>query len=164
MNNNLDALFNPDNIAIVGASSNPLKAGYIILENLIKIGYPKKVFPININEDEILGKKCYKKLSDVKDPVELVILITPSEMIDIIMEDLDYRMAEKNDVKVIVCASANYGETKTDEGIRRQKCLIDTARKYGIRVVGPNCIGVIDNINRVDTTFVETLLPKEPVD
>jgi len=161
MDNNLRALFNPENIAVVGASSNPSKAGFTILNNLLSIGYPKKVFPINITEEKILGLTCYEKLSEVEDKVELVVLITPSEMIYGIMEDLDKRMAEKNDVKVIVCAAANYGETKTEEGIRRQNCLMDTAKKYGIRVVGPNCIGVIDNINRVDTTFVETLLPKE---
>ncbi|MEA4963188.1 acetate--CoA ligase family protein [Lutispora sp.] len=161
MSNNLDALFNPRNIAVVGASSNPLKAGYIILDNLLSIGYPKKIFPINVSEKEILGIKCYKKLSEVEEKVELVILITPSEVIFDIMADLEIRMKKKNDVKVIVCAAANYGETKTPEGIRRQDCLINTAKRYGIRVVGPNCIGIIDNINRVDTTFVETLLPKE---
>lgn len=161
MINNLNSLFNPENIAIVGASSNPVKAGYIILNNLLKIGYNKKVFPINITEDEILGMKCYKKLSDVEDTVELVVLITPSEMIYDIMSDIDKRMIDRNDIKVIVCAAANYGETRTEEGLRRQNCLIDIAKKYGIRVLGPNCIGVIDNINRVDTTFVETLLPAE---
>jgi len=161
MSNNLRALFNPENIAVVGASSNPTKAGYTILNNLINIGYPKRVFPINITEDSILGLKCYKKLSEVEATVELVVIITPSEMIYGIMEDLEKRMQDKNDVKVIVCAAANFGETRTEEGIKRQNCLLETARKYGIRVVGPNCIGVIDNINRVDTTFVETMLPKE---
>lgn len=161
MKNNLHALFDPENIAVIGASSNPMKAGCIILSNLIRIGYPKKVFPVSVNEESILDFPCYKKLSEVEDTVELVVLITPSELIYDIMKDLDRRMAVKNDVKVIVCAAANYGETRTEEGRRRQACLIDTARKYGIRVLGPNCIGVIDNINRVDTTFVETLLPSE---
>lgn len=161
MGNNLDALFNPENIAVVGASSNPLKAGYIILDNLLSIGYSKKIFPINIFKKEILGLKCYKKLSDIEDKIELIVLITPSEAIFHIMEDLEIRMAKKKDVKVIVCAAANYGETKTREGIKRQDCLINTAKRHGVRVVGPNCIGIIDNINRVDTTFVETLLPRE---
>ncbi len=161
MDNNLNALFNPQNIAVVGASSNPVKAGFIILNNLLKIGYDKKIFPVNITEDKILGLKCYKKLSEVEDTIELVVLITPSEMIYDIMSDVNKRMVDKNDIKVIVCAAANYGETRTEEGLRRQNCLIDTAKKYGIRVLGPNCIGVIDNINRVDTTFVETLLPAE---
>lgn len=71
------------------------------------------------------------------------------------------RMENRHDIRGIVCAAAGYGETKTPEGIRRQKCLMDTAAKYHIRVIGPNCIGIIDTVNHLDTTFVETLLPKE---
>lgn len=159
--NNLQALFNPKNIAVIGASNNPLKAGHVILKNLQNIEYSGKIFPINVKDNEILGLECYKKLSDIDDVIELVILITPSKMIFDIMADLEIRMKAKNDIKAIVCAAADYGETKTEEGIKRQNCLIETSKKYGIRVVGPNCIGVIDNINRVDTTFVETLLPPE---
>lgn len=161
MDKKLDKLFNPENIAIVGASSNNLKAGYVILENLINIGYPKKIFPINIKEKEILGIKCYKKLSEIDDIVEMVVLIMPSKMIFDVMEDIESRMIKKNDIKIIICAAADYAETRTQEGIERQNYLMEISRKYGIRVVGPNCIGVIDNVNRVDTTFVETLLPKE---
>ncbi len=156
----LDALFNPENVAVVGASGNPLKAGYTILDNMINIGYPKKIFPINVTETEILGIPCHKKLSQVEDTVELVVLITPSHMIFDLMDDLELRMRQKNDVKVIVCAAAGYGEVKTEDGAKRQACLMDTAKKWGIRVVGPNCIGLIDNVSRVDTTFVETHLPK----
>jgi len=161
MKNNIDALFNPENIAVVGASGDPLKAGYIVLSNLLNIGYPKKIFPVNTRETEILGIPCVKQLSEICDKVELVVLVTPAKAIYSVMADLEVRMREKHDVKVIVCAAADYGETRAPEGVNRQQCLMDTAKKYGIRVVGPNCIGVIDNINRVDTTFVETLLPKE---
>ena len=161
MSANINALFNPENIAVVGASGNPLKAGYTILDNLISIGYPKKIFPVNGREKQILGISCCRTLSEIEDTVELVVLITPSQMIFGVMEDLEERMRSKNDGKVIVCAAANYGETKTRAGEERQRCLMETAKRWGIRVVGPNCIGVIDNINRVDTTFVETLLPKE---
>lgn len=161
MDQKLNALFNPENIAVIGASNNPLKAGYTVIQNLNQIGYPKKVFPVTVSEKEILGRVCYQKLSQIEDVVELVVLGTPARLIYDIMEDLDVRMQAKNDVKVIVCIAADYGETKTEEGLRRQACLMDTAKKYGIRVVGPNCIGIIDNINRVDTTFVETMIPKE---
>ena len=161
MGHNLEALFNPENIAVIGASNNPLKAGYTVIYNLNQIGYPKKVFPVTMSADEILGRKCYKKLSQIEDTVELVVLGTPAKMIYDIMDDLAARMEKRRDVKVVVCIAADYGETKTEEGIRRQECLIQTAKRYGIRVVGPNCIGIIDNINRVDTTFVETLIPKE---
>ncbi len=158
---NLDALFNPENIAVVGASNNPGKAGYVILQNLINMGYPGKIFPVNNKDEKILGLTTYRKLSEIPEKVELVVLITPSQLIFEIMDDLEVRMQERNDVRAVVCAAANYGETKTEEGIKRQNILMETTSKYGIRVVGPNCIGVIDNINRVDTTFVETLLPKE---
>lgn len=161
MGHNLDALFNPWNIAVIGASNNPLKAGYTVIYNLNQIGYSKEVFPVTMSADEILGRKCHKKLSEIEERVELVVLGTPAKLIYDIMEDLTIRMEEKRDVKVIVCIAADYGETKTEEGQRRQDYLIQTAKKYGIRVVGPNCIGIIDNINRVDTTFVETLIPKE---
>ena len=161
MDQKLNALFNPENIAVIGASNNPLKAGYTVIQNLNQIGYPKKVFPVTVSEKEILGRVCCQKLSQIEDVVELVVLGTPARLIYDIMEDLDVRMQAKNDVKVIVCIAADYGETKTEEGLRRQACLMDTAKKYGIRVVGPNCIGIIDNINRVDTTFVETMIPKE---
>lgn len=161
MNQNLNALFDPENIAVIGASNNPLKAGYTVIQNLNQIGYPKKVFPVTMSEKEILGRTCYQKLSQIEDVVELVVLGTPARLIYDIMEDLNVRMQERNDVKVIVCIAADYGETKTEEGVRRQTCLMDTAKKYDIRVVGPNCIGIIDNVNRVDTTFVETMIPQE---
>ena len=128
MGHNLDALFNPENIAVIGASNNPLKAGYTVIYNLNQIGYPKKVFPVTMSADEILGRKCYKKLSQIEDTVELVVLGTPAKMIYDIMDDLEARMEERQDVKVIVCIAADYGETKTLKGrnasSRRQK---DTA-------------------------------------
>ena len=158
---NLEALFNPENIAVIGASGNPGKAGHVILQNLLRKKYPKKVFPVNPGENEILGLKSYARLSEIEDTVELVVLIAPSRMIYGIMEDLEKRMQKKNDVKVLVCAAADYGETKTEEGIKRQRVLVSTAQKYNIRVVGPNCIGVIDNESMVDTTFVETGVPEE---
>ncbi|NLJ77748.1 MAG: CoA-binding protein, partial [Tissierellia bacterium] len=163
MSNNMKALFNPENIAIVGASNNPSKAGNVIIKNLLRKKYPKQIFPINPREDEILGIKAYKNLSDIEERVELVVLITPSQVIDGVMADLEKRMEAQGDVKVIVCAAADYGETKTEEGIRRQNVLVDTAKKYNIRVVGPNCIGVIDNYSGVDTTFIETGLPEDEI-
>jgi len=160
MKDNLHALFQPENIAVVGASSNPLKAGYTILSNLIGIGYPGRIFPVNVKEKEILGLPCVPRLSEISGKVELIVLITPAGMIFDIMKDLNLRMEKTGDVKAIICAAADYGETKTPEGIARQACLMETARRWNIRVVGPNCIGLIDHVNRVDTTFVETHLPR----
>lgn len=155
----MDKLFNPDGIAIVGASANPGKAGYVALWNMREKNYPGKVFPITPKEQEILGYPCYTALSSITENIDLVVLIMPARQIYSVMDDLDRRMDEKHDVKYIVCAAADYAETKTAEGIARQERLMKSAKKYGIRVIGPNCIGVIDNRSRVDTTFVDTGVP-----
>ena len=155
----MDKLFNPDGIAIVGASANPTKAGYVAIRNMKEKEYTGRVFPVNPRETEILGYPCYPSLADIEENVDMVVLIMPSKLIYSTMDDLDRRMEARGDVKFIVCAAADYAETKTPEGIDRQKRLMTTAEKYGIRVVGPNCIGVIDNRSRVDTTFVDTGVP-----
>lgn len=155
----MDKLFNPNGIAVVGASANPGKAGYVAIRNMRDKEYPGRVFPVTPREKEILGYPCYASLADIEENVDLVVLIMPSKLIYSVMDDLDRRMESKNDVKFIVCAAADYAETKTPEGIDRQKRLMQTAEKYGIRVIGPNCIGVIDNRSRVDTTFVDTGVP-----
>ena len=155
----MDKLFNPNGIAVVGASANPGKAGYVAIRNMREKEYPGKVFPINPKEKEILGYPCYGSLADIEENVDLVVLIMPSRLIYDVMDDLNRRMETKGDVKFIVCAAADYAETKTEEGIARQKRLMETAEKYHIRVIGPNCIGVIDNRSLVDTTFVDTGVP-----
>lgn len=152
----LNGLFQPDGIAVVGASNNPLKAGCIIINNMTRGRYSGNLYPVNQSEANVAGLKTYSKLSDIDGVVELVVLITPASAIYSIMDDLDIRMASKKDVKFIVCAAADYAETKTDEGIKRQERLMQAKEKYGIRIVGPNCIGVIDTISGVNTTFVDT--------
>ena len=161
VNRMLDQLFRPEGIAVVGASANPAKAGYVALRNMREKNYPGKVYPVNPKEKEILGYPCYPSLQAVEGHVDMVVLIMPSRLVYSTMDDLDARMEEKGDVKVIVCAAADYAETKTPEGIDRQKRLMESAKRYGIRVVGPNCIGVIDNRSLVDTTFVDTGVPFE---
>ncbi|MCI9068695.1 MAG: hypothetical protein HFI65_08540 [Lachnospiraceae bacterium] len=155
----LERLFNPDGIAVVGASANPSKAGFVAIRNMREKNYPGKVFPVNPKETSILDYPCTASLRDIKEHVDMVVLIMPSRLIYEVMDDLDARMEEKGDVRFLVCAAADYAETKTPEGIRRQERLMETAGRFGIRVVGPNCIGVIDNRSLVDTTFVDTGVP-----
>lgn len=131
-------LFEPNGIAVVGASSNPAKAGFVAIRNMREKGYGGEVYPVNPKEKEILGYPCSPSLREVEGQVDLVVLIMPSKMIYSVMDDLDRRMEEKGDVKFIVCAAADYAETKAPEGIDRQERLMKTAEKYGIRVVGPN--------------------------
>jgi len=159
--NDLTALFDPEGIAVVGASNNPLKAGSVIIQNMAHGPMANRLYPVTGSEPVIAGLNAYKLLSEIPYKVELVVLIMPSSAIFSVMDDLDKRMSERGDVKVIVCAAADYAETKTEEGARRQARLMQAKERYGIRVVGPNCIGAINNQNGVNTTFVITGVPEE---
>lgn len=150
----LKGLFQPNGVAVIGASNNPLKAGCIIINNMIKGCYPGGLYPVNQSEENVGGLKTYDRLSDIEAKVELVVLITPASTIYSIMDDLDRRMENQKDVRFIVCAAADFAETKSEEGIRRQERLMQAKEKYGIRIIGPNCIGVIDTVSGVNTTFV----------
>jgi acyl-CoA synthetase (NDP forming) len=157
----LNALFNPEGIAVVGASNNPLKAGNVIIQNMAHGSMANRLYPVTGSEPSIAGVPAYKLLSEIPYQVELVVLIMPSSAIYAVMDDLDKRMAKQGDIKVIVCAAADYAETKTEEGVRRQARLMMAKERYGIRIVGPNCIGVINEQNGVNTTFVITGVPEE---
>lgn len=157
----LKGFFQPKGVAVIGASNNPSKAGCIIINNMVKGGYPGALYPVNKSEENVAGLKTYSKLSDIEGLVELVVLITPASTIYSIMDDLDRRMAIQNDVRFIVCAASDFAETKTEEGIKRQKRLMKVKEKYGIRIIGPNCIGVIDTVSGVNTTFVNADIPED---
>ena len=88
----MDKLFNPDGIAVVGASANSAKAGFVAIRNMREKEYPGKVFPINPNEKDILGYPCHGSLKDIKENVDLVVLIMPSRLIYDVMDDLDQRV------------------------------------------------------------------------
>jgi len=158
--NDLNALFDPDGIAVIGASNNPLKAGSVIIQNMVRGPMADRLYPVTTSEPTIAGLRAYKLLSEIPHRVELVVLIMPSSAIYSVMDDLDKRMAEQGDIQVIVCAAADYSETKTEEGVRRQARLMQAKERYGIRVVGPNCIGVINDQNGVNTTFVNAGVPE----
>ncbi|MCL2497320.1 MAG: CoA-binding protein [Symbiobacteriaceae bacterium] len=155
----LDALFQPTGVAVLGASNNPDKAGYYVVKNLRDMGYPGEIYPVNLRESQIQGLASYPNLVAIPGMCQLLVLIMPAEAIYSVMADLAARMEQQGDIKVIVCAASGFAELENEEGFRRQECLLETARHWGIRVVGPNCIGVIDQENKVNTTFVDNGLP-----
>ncbi len=152
----MEKLFNPASIAIYGASNNPSKAGSTIVQNLIKKRFQGAIYPIHPSETQIHGLEAYKSLEDVPENVDLVVLAMPARLIQQVMDDLEAHYQAHRDIGYIVVAAADFAETHTQEGTRRQEILMDTASRCGIRVMGPNCIGVINNARGVDTTFVST--------
>jgi len=135
----LDSLFKPKAIAIVGASTKELSIGSVIIRNLQKYGYTGQVYPINPTAPEVCGIKAYKSLDEVPGQIDLAHIIIPSTFVPQAMEECG-----RKGVKSVIINSAGFSEMG-EEGARLQAEFLAAAKKYGIRVLGPNCQGIINS-------------------
>ncbi|RQW77794.1 MAG: CoA-binding protein [Geobacter sp.] len=134
----LDPLFKPKAIAIIGASSKELSIGNVIIRNLQTYGYTGPIYPINPTAPEIRGIKAYKAVSEVPGEIDLAHIIIPSSLVPQTIEECG-----KKGIKAVIINSAGFSEMG-EEGAGLQAAFLATARKYGIRVFGPNCQGIIN--------------------
>jgi len=146
----LDAFFNPRSAAIVGATKKIDKAGHVIFKNFADNKtrgiFKGEVFPVNPNEESILGFKCYPSVTEIPGELELVVIVVPADVVPKIMED-----AAAKKVKVAVIISSGFREIGN---IELEEQVATTAKKAGIRVLGPNCLGVYYSKTGVDTLFL----------
>ncbi|HBD07225.1 MAG TPA: acyl-CoA synthetase [Syntrophobacteraceae bacterium] len=134
----LDAIFSPQSIAVVGASTTPGKVGHDIFANILKGGYQGTLFPVNPNARSVLSVKAYPSLREIPDPVELaIVILPPRQALDVVQE------AATKGVQAIVIVSAGFREVG-GEGARIEQDIVAHCREAGIRLVGPNCLGVIN--------------------
>ncbi len=148
---NLDKIFNPQNVAIIGASDVEGSVGYAIVKNFTQMGYTGKVYFINIRKPEILGVKTYPTIDQVPEPVDLAIIATPAKTVPDVMEECG-----KGNVKGVIIVSAGFKETGPAGKALEEKTL-EVAKKYGIRIIGPNCIGIIRPRNNLNATFLDKM-------
>jgi acyl-CoA synthetase (NDP forming) len=134
----LDALFKPKAVAIIGASTKELSIGNVILRNLQEYGYRGQIYPINPTAPEVRGIKAYKSLDEIPGPVDLAHIIIPAKLVPQAIEDCG-----RKGVKAVVINSAGFSEMG-EEGTKLQAAFLANARKYGVRVFGPNCQGIIN--------------------
>lgn len=146
----LEAVLNPSSIAIVGASGDANRIGGIALDHLTRLGYAGKVFPINPKYPELAGCRCYPDVESLPEIPDVAVLALPA---DDVMPMLD-RCHAKGIPAAIVYA-AGYAEVG-GEGMARQQALVDFARRSGMHVVGPNCMGLAHLGTRAITSFVPT--------
>ena len=149
----LSAFFTPKSVALVGASSDPKKPGHTMLRNMIAAGYKGKMFPVNPREPVILGLPCYKSVLDIPEPVEACALMVSSDMAVSVAKELAERKKRFNDVAAVVCMSAGFGEINTPEGTKRERDMVESLRSADIRMVGPNCVGVMNTVSGFNTNF-----------
>jgi acetate---CoA ligase (ADP-forming) len=144
----MDFFFNPGAIAVVGATPNPFKGGFSILKNLIT-GFAGRIYPINPRYDEIEGLPCYPLVSAVPDPVDLAIVFVPATAVPEAVED-----CIRKGVPGVMIESGGFAETGP-EGGRMQQEVLDLARKAGVRLWGPNCMGLVDAVHGHAFSFLD---------
>jgi acetate---CoA ligase (ADP-forming) len=143
----LEKFFNPASVAIVGASQTPGKVGYEILVNMIKAGYPGKLYPVNNKAKEMEGLVCYPDLQSIGVVPELVVIVVPATAVPPVMQQ-----CAKIGVKTVVVITAGFKEVGP-EGKELEQQVVQIAKQAGIRVIGPNCLGVISPADKVNASF-----------
>ncbi len=148
MTSSLSPFFNAAGVAVIGASSNPQKLSYGILHNLINSIYKGAVYPVNPSAEEILGRRCYAHISEVPDPVELAVLVVPAPVTPQTLEDCG-----KRGIQAAVIVSGGFKEVG-GTGVELEKECVSIAARYGMRLIGPNCVGTMCMRTGLNTTFI----------
>lgn len=154
----LKAFFNPDSVAIFGASSNPLKIGGRPINNMKIAGYKGRVLPINPNADEIQGLKSYPDLASVEGPVDMAIIVVPQERG--LVEPAVQACIDKG-VKAAIILSSGFAEID-EAGAEAQARIAAMAAEAGLRIMGPNCMGTMNANTGMIATFTSGLVDKGP--
>lgn len=149
INKNLDSLFRPESIAVVGATPEKGKVGYVVTENIIKSGYGGKIYPVNPKRDRIMNIKSYPDIKSLPEAPELCVVIIPAKFVP----DLALECGEKG-TKAMIVISAGFKETGIEGGALERQ-LAENCKKQGITLLGPNCLGLLDMETPLNATFAD---------
>lgn len=145
-------LLSPASIAVVGASATPGKVGHDILKNLLEQGYKGNVFPVNPKGGEILGKKAFTSVKEIGEAVDLAVIVIPAVAVPAALREC----AEKGITNIVVI-SAGFGEVHTEEGDALQKEVVSIAKEKGLKIIGPNCLGILRPSIGMNASFAKDL-------
>jgi acetyltransferase len=156
---NLDTFFNPDSVAVIGASTNPEKLGYAVVKNLVDGGFSRrgKVYPINPTASEILGIKAFPSVMEVPEKIDLAVIVIPYTHVPDAL-----RICGQKGIPSTIVISAGFREAG-QEGLERELELIQICHQYNLRLIGPNCLGVIDSYTPLNASFAAGTPPSGPM-
>ncbi|WP_019379274.1 acetate--CoA ligase family protein [Virgibacillus halodenitrificans] len=143
----LEPLFNPRTVAVLGASENKNKLGYLQVKALLNNGFNGEIYPINPNSEMIEGLPCYPNLADTPKQVDLVLFCVSADKVKKCLEECGI-----NKVKAAVIFASGFSEIGED-GQKEQEQLNKIAKKHGVRIIGPNCVGIVNTMNGLMGTF-----------
>src|SRR5918999_4317024 len=143
----LDAIFRPTSVAVIGATDEAGSVGRTVMRNLINNPFGGTVYPVNPNRPSVSGIKAYPSVSEVPEPVDLAVIVTPAPTVPAII-----RECAEAGVEGAIVISAGFKETG-EEGAELERQVLEEARRGRIRVVGPNCLGVMSPKSGLNATF-----------
>lgn len=147
----LDSFFDPKNIAVFGAKDDVGSVGRTMMVNLLEGGLPGRIYPINPKRSEVLGRKCYPSVKSLPEKVDLAIIVTPSFTVPGIIEE-----CALEGIQAAIIISAGFKELGAS-GLQLEQKVLEIAKKGEMRIIGPNCLGVMNPINGLNATFAKGL-------
>ncbi len=145
----LNFMMRPKSVAVVGASTQPGKIGYTVLDNLLKSGYTGKIYPINPTAPEVLGLKAYKSVLDVPESIDSAIITVPAKLMLQVTEEVG-----KKGIKSMVIITSGFSEVGERE---LENKVVEIAKSYGTRILGPNIVGLLSNSDNLNGSFAPFL-------
>jgi len=143
----LEKFFNPKAVAVIGAAREPGKVGHDVVKNLLDFRFPGKIFPVNPKAQEILGLKAFPSVLDIPEEVDLGVIAVRAPLVPQVI-----RQCGEKGVKALVILSAGFKEAGR-EGAKLENEIVSLAHEYGLRIIGPNCLGIVDTYSRLNATF-----------
>lgn len=150
----LEEIFAPQSVAVVGASPDPSRLGHRVLKNVIDNGYKGRIYPIHPTASAVLGQTAYPSVAAVPADVELAVLVIPPQHVLNVVEECGQK-----GVRGLVVITAGFKEVG-GEGVKLEHQLVEIVQRYGMRMVGPNCLGVIDTVSDLNASFA-ALMPAD---
>ncbi|MDH7607502.1 MAG: GNAT family N-acetyltransferase [Candidatus Bathyarchaeota archaeon] len=147
----LDKIFNPKSVAVVGASDEEGSVGCALMKNFLESGFEGEVYPVNIRKKEILGVKAYQNVLQLPKTVDLAVIATPAKTVPDVVEQCG-----RAGIKGLIIISAGFKETGP-EGKALEDKILEIKQKYDLRIIGPNCLGIIRPSIRLNATFINKM-------
>ncbi len=151
MSEQLERFFQPNGVAVIGASADPGKLSHGVVRNLKEHGYPGPIYPVNPKGGEILGLRVYPTVLAVPDPLELAVIMIPAPFVPDVLSECGQR-----GLQAIIVITGGFREVGP-EGVALEQQLEEIAQEYEMRLIGPNCVGVMDAHYPLDTTFIAAM-------
>ena len=153
LTNNLDLFFNPRGIAVIGASSDHSKLGYAVARNLIQSGYNGEIQLVNPKGGRVFDRPMRPSISEIPDPVDLALIIVPAASAAQTLREVGLR-----GIRAAILTSGGFRETGSQGALLENEVLM-ACREFNIRLIGPNCVGLLDSHQPFDTTFLPPPMP-----